>query len=72
MFIKYSEAAYTSNQDYRKIVRCKGEDLTGKNTIKVTREMVDKPFESKHDVYFDLSKNKIFHKTEEMKAEDAQ
>jgi hypothetical protein len=65
--MKYNEDFYLNDSNLREILIMQGEILTGENVISVNESMIDVPFESKKDVVFDISQNKIILKTDNQK-----
>lgn len=72
MYIKLKEEHYLNTTNLREITSQSGEELSGENTFKATREMFTDVYgyDSKHDVVFNEETNKFQYKTEEQKSQE--
>lgn len=62
MYIIYSDEHVHGNKNHRYILKCKGEEINGKNVVKITEDMVQTPFDHKQSVVYDIKKKKIIPK----------
>lgn len=67
-YIKIDENDYLNDNNLRKILSLSGELLKGENCYQITK--FPGVIESKHDIVFNLSKNKIQYKTEDQKQQE--